>query len=79
MEIKLLSVCAFLFVTVPFSANAVMEASWDDEGVELAEKPEHCPMNIYIKNADGKIEEHEWSHARVHSANKEQKLECVYN
>ena len=44
MKIKLLSVCAFLFVTVPFSANAVMEASWDDEGVELAEKPEHCPM-----------------------------------
>lgn len=79
MKIKLLSVCAFLFVTVPFSANAVMEASWDDEGVELAEKPEHCPMNIYIKTADGKIEEHEWSHARVHSANKEQKLECVYN
>ena len=52
MNIKLLSVSAFLFVSVPFSACAVMEASWDDEGVELAEKPEHCPMNIYIKNAD---------------------------
>ena len=51
MKIKLLSVCALLFVSVPFSANAVMEASWDDEGVELAEKPEHCPMNIYIKNS----------------------------
>ena len=79
MKIKLLSVCAFLFVSVPFSANAVMEASWDDEGVELAEKPEHCPMNIYIKNADGKIEEHEWSHARVHSSDKEQKLPFFYN
>lgn len=66
-------------MAVSMSANATMEASWDENELTAQHQQIACPTYIYIKNSHDALEQKVWAHEIAHHSDSAvDNGQCVY-